>query len=150
MNTFNRPHQDYRNDQTPAHSGEHQSPNTAYYGEIRINNRGKGPRNYKRRDIRVEEDINERLLNDPYLDATEIIVSVKDGEVTLSGTVPDQWSRRQAEYHAQQVGGVVQVQNSIQLPASQTSAETTDPEFTGNDETQLQSFRENLKGHHSP
>jgi hypothetical protein len=48
--------------------------------------RGRGPKNYSRSDTRIEEDVHERLMHDP-LDASGIEVSVKDGEVTLTGTV---------------------------------------------------------------
>lgn len=48
---------------------------------------GRGPRGYRRSDERIREDVNERLLLDTELDATNIEVEVREGEVTLAGTV---------------------------------------------------------------
>src|SRR6187431_1632181 len=52
-------------------------------------NQGKGPKGYKRPDHRIREDVCDRLSDDDELDASEITVTVKDGEVTLEGTVND-------------------------------------------------------------
>lgn len=57
---------------------------------------GRGPKNYQRSDDRIRDDINERLTQHPYIDATEIDVQVKSGEVTLTGTVENRESRRMA------------------------------------------------------
>ena len=48
---------------------------------------GRGPRNYRRSDDRIEEDINERLTHHGMVDATDIEVSVQNGEVTMRGSV---------------------------------------------------------------
>ena len=47
--------------------------------------RGRGPRGYRRTDERILEEVNERLTEDAHLDATNIEVDVRDGEVTLKG-----------------------------------------------------------------
>jgi len=48
---------------------------------------GRGPRNYKRSDNRIEEDINDRLTEHSMIDASDVEVSVQNGEVTLRGHV---------------------------------------------------------------
>src|SRR5262245_31926190 len=58
---------------------------------------GLGPRNYQRRDSRIEEDVNERLTMHSMIDATDIEVSVENGEVTLRGQVDSRDARRLAE-----------------------------------------------------
>ena len=58
------------------------------------NHRGKGPRGYRRTDARTLEDVNERLADDPSVDATDIEVTVKDAEVTLSGHAADRFEKR--------------------------------------------------------
>ncbi|HVY86667.1 MAG TPA: BON domain-containing protein [Caulobacterales bacterium] len=78
---------------------------------------GKGPRNYTRSDDRIRDDINDRLTDDHQLDATEIEVKVKGGEVTLSGTVEDRMAKRHAEDLAHAVSGVKDVQNNIKIQA---------------------------------
>ena len=49
--------------------------------------RGRGPKGYTRSDDRIREDVNDRLSDDPFIDASEVEVSVSSCEVTLSGTV---------------------------------------------------------------
>lgn len=74
---------------------------------------GKGPKNYKRSDARIHEDVNDRLMEDPYLDASDIEVDVKDGEVTLNGTVFDRRAKRHAEDLVERISGVGHVQNNL-------------------------------------
>lgn len=75
--------------------------------------KGKGPRNYRRSDDRILEDINERLTEDADVDASDIDVSVKNGEVTLSGRVDDRQAKRKAEDIADSVTGVTHVENRL-------------------------------------
>lgn len=77
--------------------------------------RGKGPRGYKRSDERIREDINDRLSDDPYIDATDIEVQVENGDVTLTGTVNNRDDKRRAEYISEMVSGVVNVENRLRL-----------------------------------
>jgi hypothetical protein len=51
---------------------------------------GVGPKGYRRSDQRVREEICERLLLDPYLDASNVAVAVSKGRVSLKGTVPSE------------------------------------------------------------
>ena len=57
---------------------------------------GKGPRGYTRSDDRVREDVCDRLSWDDEVDASDITVTVSQGEVTLEGNVPDRHSKRHA------------------------------------------------------
>jgi osmotically-inducible protein OsmY len=77
--------------------------------------RGKGPKDYKRSDERIKEDISDRLTDDDDIDASEINVSVKDCEVTLSGAVDNKDAKRRAEDIAESVSGVREVQNQIHV-----------------------------------
>lgn len=77
--------------------------------------RGRGPKNYTRSDDRIREDINDRLTDDAWLDASEIEVQVAQCEVTLSGTVTRREDRRRAEDLAERVSGVRHVQNDIRV-----------------------------------
>ena len=80
--------------------------------------RGKGPRGYRRSDARILEDVNDRLSDDPALDASDIEVSIDNGEVTLSGQVTDRWEKRRAEDCADHVSGVTHVQNNLRVRVS--------------------------------
>ncbi|WP_243371253.1 BON domain-containing protein [Microvirga solisilvae] len=77
--------------------------------------RGRGPKGYQRSDDRIMEDVNDRLTEDPHLDASEIEVSVTGREVTLSGTVNSRFEKRHAEDIAESVSGVTHVQNNLRV-----------------------------------
>jgi osmotically-inducible protein OsmY len=77
--------------------------------------RGKGPRGYRRSDARIQEDVSDRLTDDPDVDASDITVTVKEGEVTLDGHVDTRFAKRRAEDGAEDVSGVTHVQNNLRV-----------------------------------
>jgi hypothetical protein len=81
----------------------------------RVSFRGRGPKNYRRSDERILEDVNERLTEDHDVDATDIEVHVQNGEVTLNGTVNSRHEKRIAEDVAESCGGVVDVHNRLRV-----------------------------------
>jgi hypothetical protein len=103
--------------------GEHSGDNVRPSGQ----HRGKGPRGYKRLDERIREEVNDRLCFDDRLDASEIVVSVQDGEVSLSGTVTDKASKRRAEDIVEEISGVSNVENRIRI-GKVTPEEPVSPE----------------------
>src|SRR5262249_34498742 len=86
------------------------------------------PKGYRRSDNRIEEDINDRLTDHPYIDASEIEVSVSNGEVVLSGSVDDRSSKRLAEDIAEQVSGVHNVENRLRVRGRDYDRQVTKPE----------------------
>ena len=76
---------------------------------------GKGPKNYVRSDDRIHEDVCEHLTHHPYIDASDIEVIVRDGEVTLSGTVDARMVKRAAEEACDHVRGVKDVHNHLRV-----------------------------------
>jgi hypothetical protein len=84
----------------------------AYWSRGR-GHRGRGPKNYNRTDERIREDICDRLTDDDDVDATLITIEVKDGEVTLLGTVEDRMMKHRAENCAANVSGVRDVNNQL-------------------------------------
>jgi hypothetical protein len=77
--------------------------------------RGKGPKDYRRSDDRIREDVSDKLADDDRVDASEIEVMVNNAEVTLTGTVDSREAKRRAEDVAEQVSGVQHVQNNIRV-----------------------------------
>jgi hypothetical protein len=77
--------------------------------------RGRGPKGYKRSDQRIHEDVCERLTEDRFIDASNIEVEVKEGEVTLSGTVSSRGLKRRAEDLAEMAAGVSHIQNNLRV-----------------------------------
>jgi osmotically-inducible protein OsmY len=87
-----------------------------------INHRGRGPKGYTRSDERIREDVNDRLSDDAFLDASEIEVTVSSGEVTLTGTVENRIDKRRAEDLAEDISGVKNVQNQLRVKQTTTTA----------------------------
>lgn len=86
---------------------------------------GKGPKAYQRSDERIQEDVYEMLTRHPSIDAQDIEVEVKNGEVTLSGTVPERRMKYFAEEGAANRLGVVDVVNNIRIKRTEENRETT-------------------------
>lgn len=76
---------------------------------------GKGPKNYRRSDERIFEEVCERLMQHPEIDASDIEVRVAAGEVTLSGTVPDRQTKRLAEDVLEGVPGLNDISNELRI-----------------------------------
>lgn len=85
--------------------------------------RGRGPRGYQRSDDRIREDVCERLTDDPQIDASNLEVTVKSGEVTLSGTVNSREDKRRAAECAEDISGVKDVHNTLRVSAEQGGGE---------------------------
>lgn len=83
--------------------------------------RGKGPKGYTRSDDRIRDDVNDHLSDDSWLDASDIEVSVNQGEVTLSGHVDSRQSKRRAEDCADRIAGVKHVQNNLRVKSANSS-----------------------------
>lgn len=77
--------------------------------------RGKGPKGYQRSDERIRDDVNDRLSDDAFLDASNIDVTVSNGEVTLTGTVSERSDKRRAEDIAESVSGVKNVEVRLRV-----------------------------------
>jgi len=80
--------------------------------------RGRGPKGYRRSDERIKEDVNDRLSDDYYLDASDVEVAVQNSEVTLTGTVRNRNDKRRAEDLAESVSGVTNVENRLRVKQS--------------------------------
>lgn len=77
--------------------------------------RGLGPKGYRRSDQRINEDVHDRLTDDPHIDASGIVVMVQEGEVTLSGSVSDRRAKHHAEAIIEHIAGVTHVQNNLRV-----------------------------------
>lgn len=84
--------------------------------------RGTQPRGYQRSDERLRELICERLT-DADLDARDIEVQVRDGDVTLEGSVPARWMKHQAEDIVDDCAGVKNIDNRLRAGARGAAGE---------------------------
>lgn len=100
---------------TPIDRHEGRTPGTVPLHEGR--HRGVGPRGYQRRPERMYEELCDRLMEHPELDASDIEVRIDGTEVTLSGTVTERPAKRLAEDIADHIVGLTHVQNNLRVRA---------------------------------
>jgi hypothetical protein len=93
--------------------------------------RGRGPRDYKRSDDRIREDVCDRLTDHDDIDASEITVKVEGGEVTLEGTVDDRRLKWMAEELVSSCSGVREVHNQLRLKRGKEQQTSSHGEMTG-------------------
>jgi hypothetical protein len=82
---------------------------------VEQNHRGRGPRDYVRSDERIADDVIDRLTDDERIDASEVLVMVEGGVVTLTGNVPERAMKHRAEDLAADAHGVRDVRNEIRV-----------------------------------
>lgn len=108
-----------RSNETRYPGGEAMYSHEAMYGR-RGAHRGKGPSGYTRSDDRIREMVCDVLTDHHDIDASHIEVSVKNGEVTLAGTVEDRRTKRLAEDCIEQLSGVKEVVNQLRVSDKRT------------------------------
>jgi osmotically-inducible protein OsmY len=84
-----------------------------------------GPKGYTRSDERILEDISERLMMADSIDSSEVTIAVKDGKVTLEGTVPTRSMKHSIEDLADYTAGVQDVDNRIRVERPGAPSVTT-------------------------
>lgn len=68
-----------------------------------------------RSDADIAADVNNRILNDTWVNSTNVLVNVHNGVVTLTGTVPSLFEKRMAGDDAWDTPGVVDVHNDLMV-----------------------------------
>lgn len=117
---------DRASDEVASWFGDEDAERRRYLDKTREGDyRGRGPRGYKRSDERIKEDVNDRLSDDPYIDASDVDVAVTSCEVTLTGTVADRNAKRRAEDIAERVSGVTNVENRLRVGGRTIEGATT-------------------------
>jgi len=106
---------DKTSDEVSSWFGDEEAARRRRLDQRRGPHRGRGPSNYTRSDERIKDDINDRLTEHSYLDASNIDVQVLGGEATLTGTVESRYEKRLAEDVAEDVAGVKNVENRIRI-----------------------------------
>jgi len=95
--------------------GFERHPHASLWDRVKGAFSGKGPKNYTRSDERIREDVCDHLSYHPYIDASDIEVVVRDGEVTLTGTVDGRMVKRAAEECCEHVRGVEDIHNHLRV-----------------------------------
>ena len=97
----------------------HEGRVTTKFRIARPGYRPRGPKGYQRRDERIQEDIYELLMQRDDIDSSDVTVDVKDGHVTLDGTVPERWMRYVVDDIAESILGVKEVDNRVRVRRSE-------------------------------
>ena len=113
-------------DQRNVHYGQGQGAGAAWSGRGSGSGQfaGRGPKGYRRSDERIREDVSDRLMENPDIDASQVEVNVSDGVVKLTGTVDDRWSKRFAEDLTETVSGVTDVMNQLTVESGYGQRDT--------------------------
>ena len=106
---------DMRFDRTRGLRFEEEERHPSLWQRVKGAFTGKGPKNWVRSDERIREDVCERLADHPHIDASDIEVLVKDGEVTLVGLVDHRRTKRLAEDVTEEVRGIKDIHNQIKV-----------------------------------
>jgi hypothetical protein len=88
-------------------------PTPGYPGASPWSHAGKGPKGYTRSDDRLREDLSERLMRDPDVDASDINLDVRNGKVTLTGSVSDRRTKHYVEDLSEDCYGVQDIDNRL-------------------------------------
>jgi osmotically-inducible protein OsmY len=109
---------DRTSDEVASWFGDEEAERRRMMDRHRDQFRGRGPKGYRRSDERIREDVNDRLSDDNYLDASDIEVAVSETIVTLTGSVSTRADKRRAEDIAEGVSGVTNVENRLRVTRS--------------------------------
>ena len=106
---------DRASDAVASFFGDEDAERRRRMDDQRAHRRGRGPKGYRRSDERIKEDVNDRLSDDYYIDASDVEVAVENSEVTLTGTVKSRTDKRRVEDIAESVSGVTNVENRLRV-----------------------------------
>lgn len=87
---------------------------------------GLGPRDYRRNDDTIRDEVNGILTRHGGIDGREIQVQVRNGEVTLTGTVLNRRMKLLTEQVIDRVSGVKDIHNQLRIHPQESSSVTPD------------------------
>lgn len=98
---------------------------SGFGGRSRRNTLNRGPKGYVRSDDRIKEEISDELTDHEFIDASEVEITVANGEVTLSGIVSERYIKHAIEDLADDVRGVKDVINNIKVKRQDVGVSST-------------------------
>jgi osmotically-inducible protein OsmY len=81
----------------------------------------RGPKNYVRSDERIRELICERVIQNLFIDVSDVSIEVQNGRVALDGTVPNRQMKHAIEDVVDRCWGVQDIENNIHVQSGQES-----------------------------
>lgn len=91
----------------------------------------RAPKGYNRSDERIREDICDRLGRTAGVDPSDVEVTVREGQVKLSGQVRDRGQKFRMETLAEEISGVKDVDNQIRVQRGDTNKSSSGGTGTG-------------------
>jgi hypothetical protein len=113
-----RPHGNWHHPGVSGKSDEETWVNQEEYND-QTDFTGYGPKNYKRSDDRIYEEVCDALQRDRYVDASNVGVKVQTGVVFLSGKVNSRQIKKRAEEVVEGLPGVQDVRNELTIVKSE-------------------------------
>jgi hypothetical protein len=77
------------------------------------------PAGYDSADDRIDEEFTDHLTEHSYIDTTQVTFTVKDGKVTLEGSVPNADQKDYVEEVAARIDGVTGIDNKLTVQKPQ-------------------------------
>lgn len=96
---------------------------------------GVGPKGYQRTDDRIREEVNDYLAQHGHIDARNVEVNVKNGEVTLTGEMDNREMKLLSERIVSRVSGVRDVINNIRIVTRGEEIDLTREQSPGQGQT---------------
>jgi BON domain len=90
---------------------------------------GRGPKDYRRSDERIQEEACDVLTRHGHIDATNIQVRVENGEITLEGAVNSRQEKRLTERVLENLSGVRDVHNRLRVEGNEGHGRGQDEGF---------------------
>lgn len=106
---------DRTKDEVSSWFGDDEAERRRRRDKIEGPHKGKGPKDYRRSEDRIREDVCDRLADDDYVDASNINVQIQNDEVVLTGTVSSREEKRRAEDVVESISGVRNVENRLRV-----------------------------------
>lgn len=146
---------EYNREDSQSFGGKQQSSNywnPATSQEVRGSglHAGKGPKNFRRSDERIREEVCDALCDHADIDASEVEVDVKDGVVTLTGSVDSRQIKRLAEESIENMSGVSDVKNEIRVAPNSSRGSASESQDRDGDYMVSQSNRGTSTGTKQP
>lgn len=91
----------------------------AHVDAEREDHSGRGFLGFDSSDRRIDDELSDHLEQHSYIDTTGVTFTVKDGKVTLEGTVPDADQKKYVEEVAAKIDGVTGIDNHLTVQKPQ-------------------------------
>lgn len=94
----------------------------------------KSPKGYTRSDERIKEDVCDRIGRLGAVDPSDVEVNVKDGEVTLTGTISQRSWKHLIEDTVDDIAGVKEIHNQLRVASASSTSRSQNANHDARDD----------------